>query len=218
MGKPGRGRLAAALGVPAALIALLLPASAAAEPILAASVQSRWTGDLDGMIERRRIRVLVVDSKTFYFVDRGRQRGATYDLARAFEDDLNRRLRTGHLKVHVMFIPVSRDELIPGLLSGRGDIAAANLTITDERRARVDFSAPLATGVAEVVVTGPASPPAGRPMARRFSRPSGRPSRHPAPTRQPATNSRISPALCGPRDDDLGAAYTTFSSSSTSAP
>ena len=60
--------------------------------------------------------------------------------------------------MQVVFIPVSRDELIPGLVQGRGDIAAANLTITDERREQVDFSTPIATGVSEIVVTGPASP------------------------------------------------------------
>ena len=111
------------------------------------------------MIRKRRIRVLVVYSKTFYFVDRGRQLGASYDMARAFEDDLNRRLGTGHLKVQAVFIPVSRDELFPGLVEGRGDIAAANLTITEERRKQVDFSDPVNTGVDELVVTGPASPP-----------------------------------------------------------
>ena len=51
-----------------------------------------WTGDLDGMIERGRIRVLTIYSKTFYFVDKGTQRGATYDLFRLFEEDLNKRL------------------------------------------------------------------------------------------------------------------------------
>ena len=117
------------------------------------------TGDLDEMITKRRIRILVIYNKTFYFVDRGRQRGATYDLGRAFEDDLNRRLGTGNLRVSVVFIPVSRDELIPGLVKGLGDIAAANLTITEERRQQVDFSVPLFTGVDEIVVTGPASPP-----------------------------------------------------------
>ena len=66
------------------------------------------------MLAKRRIRVLVVYSKTFYFVDRGRQRGATYDAVRAFEDDLNRRLKTGNLRVNVVFIPVGRDELHPG--------------------------------------------------------------------------------------------------------
>ena len=51
-----------------------------------------WIGDLDGMVERRLVRVLVVHSKTFYFLDRGVQRGATYDVFRLFEDDLNSRL------------------------------------------------------------------------------------------------------------------------------
>ena len=111
------------------------------------------------MIAKRRIRILLVYNKTLYFVDRGRQRGATYDLGRAFEDDLNRRLGTGNLRVNVVFIPVSRDQLIPGLVRGLGDIAASNLTITDERLEQVDFSDPVYTGVAEIVVTGPASPP-----------------------------------------------------------
>src|SRR5262245_39788789 len=34
-----------------------------------------WTGDLDGMIKRRRIRVLTPYSRTHYFIDRGVQRG-----------------------------------------------------------------------------------------------------------------------------------------------
>jgi membrane-bound lytic murein transglycosylase MltF len=44
------------------------------------------------------------------------------------------------------------------LIEGRGDIAAANLTITPARQAQVDFADPWITGVSEIVVTGPASP------------------------------------------------------------
>jgi membrane-bound lytic murein transglycosylase MltF len=51
---------------------------------------------------------------------------------------------------------VARDELIPGLLEGRGDIAAANLTITPMRERVVAFSPPLYPGISELVVTGPA--------------------------------------------------------------
>jgi hypothetical protein len=43
-------------------------------------IQKPWTGDLDGMIERRVIRVLTVNSKTFYFVDKAVQRGIVVDL------------------------------------------------------------------------------------------------------------------------------------------
>jgi membrane-bound lytic murein transglycosylase MltF len=124
-------------------------------------VEERWTGDLDGMIERRLIRVLVVPSKTFYFVDRGTQRGATYDAFRAFEDDLNRKLNTGRLRVHVVFVPVRGDRLLPALVEGRGDVAAGGVTITPERAKRVDFSRPVWSGVSEVVVTGAGAPGLG---------------------------------------------------------
>ena len=43
---------------------------------IAAAALARWTGDLDGMIERRYIRVLTTYSKTNFFIDQGTQRGA----------------------------------------------------------------------------------------------------------------------------------------------
>jgi membrane-bound lytic murein transglycosylase MltF len=121
--------------------------------------QQPWTGDLDGMIARRYIRVLVPYSRTLYFVDLGgTQRGMSYDFMRAFEDDFNARLGRCNLRVHVVFIPVSRAHLLPLLLAGEGDIAAANLTITPERSSIVDFAAPAARDVKELIVTGPTAP------------------------------------------------------------
>jgi len=118
----------------------------------------KWTGDLDGMIERRVIRVLVAYSKTHYFIDKGTQRGIAYEGMKKFEDELNAKLKKGHLRVNVVFIPVSRDELLPRLVEGRGDVAAASLTITPEREKLVDFVHPSITNVNEIVVTGPKSP------------------------------------------------------------
>jgi len=118
-----------------------------------------WTGDLDVMAQRRVIRVLVPYSKTLYFVDLGGvQRGISYDFMRAFEDDLNRKLGRGDLRIHAVFIPASRDRLIPMLVAGQGDVVAANLTVTAERSKLVDFVAPAATGVREIIVTGPGAP------------------------------------------------------------
>lgn len=117
-----------------------------------------WTGDWNEIVKRRALRVLVTYSRTMYFVDKGTQRGITHDLFKGFEDDVNKKLRTKALKFHVVFIPVSRNELIPALREGRGDVAAANLTITEARGKLVDFSEPLLTGVKELVVTGPKSP------------------------------------------------------------
>jgi membrane-bound lytic murein transglycosylase MltF len=117
-----------------------------------------WLGDFDGMVERREIRALVVYSKTFYFLDQGQQRGATYELLKAFEKFINKKLKTKTLKVRVLFIPVERNQLIPWLVEGRGDIAAANLTITRQRKKQVEFSDPLAADVKELLVTGSAAP------------------------------------------------------------
>mgnify|MGYP003693734337 CR=1 FL=1 len=122
------------------------------------------TGDLDGMIERRAIRVLTTNSKTFFFVDKGVNRGIVADAFKVFEDDLNKKLaaenklKNKNLKVRVIFIPVPGDRLLSSLVAGKGDIAAGNLTITPERQKLVDFAAANASNVSEVVVTGPASP------------------------------------------------------------
>ena len=116
------------------------------------------------MLQRRMIRVLTVYSKTFYFVDKGTQRGSVYEFVRLFEEDLNKKLAAAktkqekHLKVQVVFVPVARDQLFSGLVAGKGDIAASGLTITSEREKLVDFSAPTYTNVSQLVVSGPASP------------------------------------------------------------
>lgn len=129
-----------------------------------AEIQKPWTGDLEEMKERRIIRVLTIYSKTFYFTDKGTQRGATYDWFSLFEKELNKKLASAkskakkHLKVQVVFVPVSRDELLPALVAGKGDIAASNLTITAGRQELVDFSVPAYTNVSEVILSGPASP------------------------------------------------------------
>src|SRR5262245_4506521 len=122
-------------------------------------VAKLWTGDLDGMTKRRLIRVLVPYSKTFYFVDRAVQRGLSYDVTRLLERDLNNQLKTGNVRLHVLCIPVSRGEMIPYLLEGRGDIAMGNLTITPERQKQVDFTYPTLRNAKEIVVSGPGADP-----------------------------------------------------------
>lgn len=145
--------------IAAVIVALVLAPAAGAQTRIEHGIDKPWSGDLDGMIARRMIRVLVVPSKTFYFVDRGQQRGLSYDRGKAFEDDLNKKLGKKELRVEVIFVPVSREDLLPALIQGRGDIAAASLTITPEREQWVDFSAPLWSDVSEILVTGPSAPP-----------------------------------------------------------
>lgn len=121
-------------------------------------LNEKWTGDFDGMVKRRKIRALVTFNKMLYFLDGPTQRGAAYELLKEFGNFVNKKLETGTLKIRVIFIPVGRDELLPALIEGRGDIAAANLTITRDRRKSVDFSDSFLKDVSEVLVTGPAAP------------------------------------------------------------
>jgi membrane-bound lytic murein transglycosylase MltF len=151
-----------------AVVCLLAPSASGGQelsPRLLSVIAKKWTGDFDEMVKRRVIRVLVVYSKTFYFLDKGTERGITYDALKLFEDDINKQpavkkqLAVKHLRVNVVFLPVHRGELIPALLEGRGDLAAAFLTVTPERQKLVDFSDPILGGVDEIVISGPGAPP-----------------------------------------------------------
>lgn len=71
----------------------------------AAATLAKWTGDLDGMVERRVIRVLTTYSKTTFFIDQGTPRGLVPDSFKMFEDDLNKRLKNKHLRVQIVYVP-----------------------------------------------------------------------------------------------------------------
>ena len=117
-----------------------------------------WLGDLDGMVERRVVRMLVVYNKTNYFLDGPQQRGATYDMGVEFEKWLNRTNKDKTRAIRVVFIPTARDHLLSDLQQGRGDIAAAGLAITPERQRVVSFSRPFMDDVSEILVTSAEGP------------------------------------------------------------
>ncbi len=122
------------------------------EQLLERNFQS--TEDLDSMTKQRVIRVLSPHNKTFFFFDGIEPKGLSYEAALGFEKFLNEKLKTKHLKVRILVIPTAREELIPRLKDGFGDIAIGNLTITEGRLKLVDFSAPFLTNVDEILVTG----------------------------------------------------------------
>jgi membrane-bound lytic murein transglycosylase MltF len=167
-GKGHTGPLAAALAC------LALPASALAQapagpPSPTAGADARGiaientplTGDLDALLERRVIRVVVPFSRSLYHGDRGQERGLSAVSVRGFERWLNER-HANQLKnrpITVLIRPATRDRLLADVAAGLADVAVGNLTITAERLALVDFvPAPNAPAVNEVLVTGPASP------------------------------------------------------------
>ncbi|USG60494.1 lytic transglycosylase F [Sneathiella marina] len=112
-----------------------------------------YTGDFDVIEKKRVLRVLVPYSKTFFFFDGPDRKGLTYEWLKSFEGALNKGRKKKALRMRVAIIPTPRDQLLPGLINGIGDIAAGNLTITPERLKQVDFGAPVMTNIQEILVT-----------------------------------------------------------------
>jgi len=118
----------------------------------------RYKDDLKGLKERRHIRVLTSLNKTNFFLQKGTIHGFEYEQLKGYEKFLNRGIKKRELKIVLEFIPLTRDELIPKLVDGYGDIVAAGLTVTEQRRRQADFSTPYLTGIDEVVVTHGSAP------------------------------------------------------------
>jgi membrane-bound lytic murein transglycosylase MltF len=136
------------------ILLALCPVTRAAEKqkdLMDEWVREKFMGDYPEMVKRRMIRVLIPPSKTFFFIDRGKKQGMTYEAAMAFEKFVNKKIKAKHLKVKVVVIPTTREHLLSDLRDGYGDIAAGNLTITEERLRLVDFADPFLTGVDEII-------------------------------------------------------------------
>jgi membrane-bound lytic murein transglycosylase MltF len=132
---------------------------------------TKSSDDLDGILAKRTLRVLVVPNRTNYFLDRATERGLTFDSFTLFgaflERSRQRQMKSaspalgrlaGRVRLHVVFVPVSRDQVLQALNDGRGDVAAASLTITDARSRTVDFTNPVVPDVNEIIVSGPDAP------------------------------------------------------------
>ncbi|MBM9518577.1 lytic transglycosylase F [Desulforhopalus vacuolatus] len=117
-------------------------------------INKKFTGDYSEMVKRKIIRVLVPYNRAFFFFDGARPKGISYENGVQFEKFINKREKTGTLKIKIVYIPTPRAKLLERLAGGHGDIAMGNIAITDGRRKIVDFSVPFAKNVNEIVVTG----------------------------------------------------------------
>ena len=142
-----------------------LPPSQLETQLNEAARESLWkpfTGDLNEMVKRRLVRIGVTFNRTFYFVDKGVQRGVSYDYGRLVEDRLNAVFnpkKKDDQKIHVFFVPLPREKLLSALTEGRVDLVAAQVTVRPALQKFVDFTSPTRTNVDEVVVTAPGGPP-----------------------------------------------------------
>jgi membrane-bound lytic murein transglycosylase MltF len=118
----------------------------------------RHTGDLDGMVKRRQIRVLVVPSRTGFFYDAGRPEGILYEAFQDFQRFVNQKLRIGDPQIEVMFIPARPEQLERALLQGVGDVIGFGVIITPERGKEVLFTTPIDSHVQQVIVRGAKGP------------------------------------------------------------
>lgn len=119
----------------------------------------RRVGDLDGMLKRHEIRALVVPSRSGFFYDKGHPQGIYFEALDEFQRFVNRRFRTGSLKINVTYLPVRPEQLENALLEGVGDVVAYGVEVTPEREKRVLFTTPIDSNVKQVIVTGPKAPP-----------------------------------------------------------
>lgn len=126
---------------------------AGADHPLDSHLTDSYTEDLDALLERKYIRVLTTYNRTNFFLAHGKLRGFEYALLRQYQKTLNKGVTRRELQVVFEFIPVARDRLIPDLVEGYGDIAAAGLTVTPDRLKQVDFTTPYLIGIDEVLVT-----------------------------------------------------------------
>ena len=117
-----------------------------------------WFGDLPAIRERGALRVLVSYSRTNFFLAKGELRGFEYEMFRELEKHLDGQREEHAPPLEFAFVPVPFDDLLPALREGRGDVAAAALTITPERAREVSFTDPYLSGVDEVLVAHVGSP------------------------------------------------------------
>ncbi|MCW8347199.1 transporter substrate-binding domain-containing protein [Vibrio sp. ZSDZ65] len=111
-------------------------------------------GDFDSMQKKGVIRILVSADLGFYHMENGRPKGITAEHIQHFE----RAIKKSHPLLRVIVVPVKRSDIIDNIEQGLGDIAIANLTITEKRLRKVDFSQPIRRNVTEYLVTHPSMP------------------------------------------------------------
>lgn len=113
-----------------------------------------FKGDLPEIRKRKVIRALVTYNQTDFFFHQGGTKGIQVEFLNEYVKHLNKGVRREENRVHVTYIPVTFNELIPALLAGRGDIAADFLTITPQRETQAAFATGGNWKISELVITG----------------------------------------------------------------
>ncbi|WP_446011122.1 transglycosylase SLT domain-containing protein [Candidatus Electrothrix sp.] len=116
-----------------------------------------WLGDLDGILERGQLRVLLPFSRTFFIQDNEQNLGLSTEILTRYEQFLNDQVVLGDNKMELVFLPTPEDRLLEDLLTGKGDIVAAHIPVQPDQEKRVKTISPAALEIQEILVTGPNS-------------------------------------------------------------
>ncbi len=90
--------------------------------------------DLPEILSKDTLNAITIFSSTSYFIYRGQQMGFEYDLLQKLSDHLDLELN--------MILARDLDTVFKMLNSGKGDLIAYGLTVTNVRKKRVDFTVP----------------------------------------------------------------------------
>jgi len=147
-------RLLQALSAMLLTIVVAAPAIAADAALIEHLEVSRSTDDLPAMRKRRQIRALVTYSRTdFSIMPDGKATGLQVELLNQYEKRLNKGIKREEKKTQIVLIPTTFARLLPDLAEGKGDLAAALLTVTPERQREFVFASGKTVTVDELVVT-----------------------------------------------------------------
>jgi membrane-bound lytic murein transglycosylase MltF len=128
-------------------------------PDIAPKLKVPWKGDLDEIAKRRLVRVLLPFRRPEFFYMEGRPVGMLQEAFQELENVLNKKYNTTAAnRIVVALLPTPHDKIAGRMMGGYGDITAASVSITEARKASVDFTIPTYTGVKIIPVTGPGAP------------------------------------------------------------
>jgi membrane-bound lytic murein transglycosylase MltF len=149
-----------AVSLLAALLYLCVPPLAYAEPRLIEDMLAhRSTDDLPSMQERRQIRALVAYSETDFFIrPNGKPAGLQVELLNEYEKWINRGIRDAVDRSQIVLIPTPPERLLADLHDGKGDIAAALLTLTSGDDTPVAFATAAGIQVGHLLVSHAEAP------------------------------------------------------------
>ena len=93
------------------------------------------TNDLSEIIAKRKLVAIVDNSTTSYFIYKGEPMGYEYELLHSYAKSIDVELK--------IIVAKNLNEVLDQLARGEADIVCANLTVTEERLKKVNFSKPL---------------------------------------------------------------------------